>query len=157
MKKTLKLVFCVFACQAVGFLGSFFTLAAIPSWYARLVKPPLNPPNQVFGPVWVTLYLLMAISVFLIWEKGRDRHEIKVALELFALQLFLNAVWTPIFFGVKEPMAGLLVIILLWITLLETIVKFLKISTAAGMLLVPYILWVSFAVYLNAGIWWLNR
>lgn len=157
MKKTLKLIFCIFACQAAGFLGSFFTLAAIPLWYARLVKPPLNPPNQVFGPVWITLYLLMAISVFLIWEKGRNKHDIKVALELFALQLFLNAVWSPIFFGVKEPMAGLLVIILLWITLLETIVKFLKISTAAGILLIPYILWVSFAVYLNAGIWWLNR
>lgn len=157
MKKILKLVFCVFTCQAVGFLGSFFTLSAIPSWYARLVKPPLNPPNQIFGPVWIILYLLMAISVYLIWEKGRDKQEIKVALELFALQLFLNAVWSPIFFGVKEPMAGLLVIILLWITLLETIVKFAKISTAAGALLIPYILWISFAVYLNAGIWWLNR
>jgi tryptophan-rich sensory protein len=157
MKRILKLVFCVVTCQGVGFAGSFFTLSAIPSWYARLVKPPLNPPNWIFGPVWIILYLLMAVAVFLVWEKGRGKKEIRIALELFALQLFLNAVWTPVFFGVKDPMAGLLVIILLWITLFETLIKFFQTSAAAGALLVPYILWISFAVYLNAGIYWLNR
>ncbi|HRZ86834.1 MAG TPA: tryptophan-rich sensory protein [bacterium] len=157
MKKVIKLIFCVLACEAVGMAGALFTISAIPTWYVTLAKPPMNPPNWVFGPAWTALYLLMGVSAFLIWEKGLDRKEVRTALELFGLQLFFNAAWTPIFFGVKEPLAALLVIILLWVTLIETIVKFYTLSRAAGMLLIPYILWISFAAYLNAGIWYLNK
>jgi tryptophan-rich sensory protein len=126
------------------------------AWYAALTKPPLNPPNWIFGPVWTTLYVFMAISVWLIWRR-RGEVRIGIALTLFAIQLVLNSLWTPLFFGAHQPLAALLDLVLLWLVIVATIVRFWPISRVAALLLAPYLAWVSFAGYLNAGLWWLNR
>jgi len=150
-KNALTLIGAVALCELAGLIGSVFTISAIPVWYAGLVKPALNPPSWVFAPVWTLLYLLMGIALFLVWQK----HE-KKALMLFAVQLFLNTLWTPIFFGLHNPLAGLAVIVLLWFAVLATTVEFYKSSKVATVLLVPYLAWVTFALYLNLSIWLLN-
>ena len=141
-------------CELVGVAGSIFTAPAISGWYAALVKPALNPPGWVFGPVWAVLYLLMGISLWLVWESG-SAHRNK-ALWLFAAQLLLNAVWTPVFFGANSIGGALAILVLLWAAIVLTIFIFTKVSRPAAWLLVPYILWVSFALYLNFSIWTLN-
>ncbi len=154
MSNFLKLITCVIVSEAAGVIGSFFTVSAIPTWYATLQKPPLNPPGWLFGPVWVTLYLLMGISLWLIWKSNAK--EKKKALWLFFAQLILNAIWSPVFFGVQSIGGSLAIIVLLWVVIVLTILVFTKISKTAAWLLIPYILWVSFAAYLNFGIWILN-
>jgi len=152
----LKLVISIVACQCAGLIGSIFTTAAIPTWYANLQKPPFTPPNWLFAPAWVTLYLLMGIAAFIIWRKGLEHKEVKSALLIFLAQLVLNALWSVVFFGLETPLYGMVVIVALWIAILLTIVKFFKISLVAGVILLPYILWVSFASVLNVSIWVLN-
>ncbi|UCE18277.1 MAG: tryptophan-rich sensory protein [Gemmatimonadota bacterium] len=152
----LKIIACIVICQFVGFLGSFFTAPAIPTWYAALNKPSFTPPNWVFGPVWITLYLMMGISAYLVWRLGLNEPGVKTALLLFGLQLALNALWSPVFFGLKSPLAGAAVIILLWIVLLATIMVFFNLSRISAILLIPYILWVSYAAVLNISIMILN-
>jgi benzodiazapine receptor len=151
-----KLVVSIVACQCAGLVGSVFTVSAIPTWYATLQKPPFTPPNWLFGPAWITLYLLMGIAAFIVWRRGLDKEGITKALVTFLVQLVLNALWSVIFFGFRSPFWGVVVIVALWIAILFTILKFFKISTAAGALLLPYILWVSFAAILNISIWLLN-
>jgi tryptophan-rich sensory protein len=141
----------------VAALGSWVTAPQIPSWYAGLIKPPLNPPNAVFGPVWTLLYFLMAISAFLVWKKGWERQDVRCAIYLFCTQLFLNFLWSLFFFGLQNPLLAIGDIILLIIAILWTIRLFTRISIQAAALLVPYLLWVLFAAYLNIAIWWLNR
>lgn len=152
----LKLFFAIVISEAAGIIGSLFTASAIPGWYAGLVKPEFNPPNWVFGPVWTTLYALMGIAAFLVWKRGSERREVKTALAIFVGQLALNTLWSIIFFGLNNPGAAFIEIILLWIAIAITIAVFAKISRAAAWLLVPYLLWVSFAGYLNYAIWALN-
>jgi len=152
----IKLVVSIIACQLAGLIGSVFTTPAIPTWYAALQKPAFTPPNWLFAPAWLTLYLLMAIAAFLIWRKGLAQKEVKTALLIFAIQLILNALWSVAFFGLKSPLAGVIVIALLWVAILFTILRFFRLSVAAGALLLPYILWVSFAAALNMAIWQLN-
>lgn len=152
----LKLVASLLACQLAGFLGSIFTTPAIPGWYAKLVKPGFTPPNWVFSPVWISLYVLMGISAFLIWRKGFDNKAIKVALGIFVAQLVINSLWSLMFFGLKSPLAGFITIIILWTLIVLTISHFYRISTIAGVLLIPYFLWVSFASVLNFSLWRLN-
>lgn len=152
----IKLVVSIIACQLAGLIGSVFTTPAIPTWYAALQKPAFTPPNWLFAPAWLTLYLLMAIAAFLIWRKGLAQKEVKTALLIFAIQLILNALWSVAFFGLKSPLAGVIVIALLWVAILFTILRFFRLSAAAGALLLPYILWVSFAAALNMAIWQLN-
>ena len=152
----LKLVISIVACQCAGLIGSIFTTPAIPTWYAALDKPPFTPPNWLFAPAWGTLYLLMGIAAFLIWRKGLDKEGVKPALVIFLVQLILNALWSVIFFGFKSPIAGAIAIIVLWVAILFTILRFFRLSVAAGSLLIPYILWVSFAAALNISIWMLN-
>ena len=152
----LKLVIAIAVSEAAGVIGSVFTISAIPNWYAGLVKPALNPPNWVFGPVWTTLYALMGIAAFLVWRNGCERKDVRVALGVFGIQLFLNAIWSIIFFGLQSPGGALVEIVFLWLAIVWTIVVFYKISRPAAWLLVPYILWVSFASYLNYSIWVLN-
>ena len=152
----IKLVISIVACQCAGVIGSIFTTAAIPTWYAALQKPPFSPPNWLFAPAWVTLYLLMGIAAFLIWRQGLGQKEVKTALVIFLVQLVLNALWSVVFFGLESPLYGMVVIIALWVVILLTILRFFKLSTAAGALLLPYILWVSFAAVLNVSIWVLN-
>jgi tryptophan-rich sensory protein len=151
-----KLVIAIVVAELAGVIGSVFTVSAIPNWYAGLVKPALNPPAWVFGPAWTTLYALMGIAAFLIWRMGWKRKEVKAALGVFGIQLFLNAVWSIIFFGLQNPGWALVNIILLWFAIVWTMVAFYKISKPAAYLLIPYILWVSFAMYLNYSIWALN-
>jgi len=152
----IKLVVSIIACQLAGLIGSVFTTPAIPTWYAALQKPAFTPPNWLFAPAWLTLYLLMAIAAFIIWRKGLAQKEVKTALLIFAIQLILNALWSVAFFGLKSPLAGVIVIALLWVAILFTILRFFRLSVAAGALLLPYILWVSFAAALNMAIWQLN-
>jgi benzodiazapine receptor len=152
----LKLIISVVICQLAGVIGSIFTRPAIPTWYASLNKPAFNPPNWVFSPVWITLYILMGIAAFLVWSKGLNVRHVKLALVLFAVQLILNALWSAVFFGLKSPLLGLFVIVILWIAILFTILNFYKVSGTAGFLLIPYILWVSFASVLNFSLWRLN-
>lgn len=151
-----KLIFSIFICLFAGFIGSFFTSPAIPTWYATLQKPSFTPPNWIFFPVWTSLFIMMGISLFLVWQKGREDQKVKTALYVFAVQLVLNALWSAAFFGLRSPLAGLLEIIILWILILATILSFMKISRTAAYLLIPYILWVSFAAILNFSIWRLN-
>jgi benzodiazapine receptor len=156
LENALKLVFCLFACFVAGSIGSIFTMPAIPTWYASLSKPFFNPPNFIFGPAWTTLYILMAVSAFLVWQKGLSDEKVKDALAWFAVQLALNSFWSIAFFGLRSPIAGLVVIILLWSAILMTILRSSKISELAAWLMVPYILWVSFAAVLNLSILILN-
>ena len=152
----LKLVMSIVICQLAGVIGSVFTTPAIPTWYATLKKPSFTPPNWVFSPVWITLFVLMGIAAFLVWNKGLGDRWVKIALSIFAAQLILNVLWSVMFFGLRSPLAGLIDIAVLWIAILVTILYFLKVSNMAGILLIPYILWVSFAAVLNFSIWRLN-
>lgn len=162
-----KLIIAVGISELAGIIGSFFTISAIPTWYAELMKPALNPPAWVFGPVWTTLYALMGIAVFLVYIKDektvlsevegrRLKRKKRVALTLFGVQLFLNAIWSIIFFGFQSPDWALVDIVALWLAIVWTIIVFYKISKPAAYLLVPYLFWVSFASYLNYSIWILN-
>ena len=156
MSNLLKLIISISVCLLAGAVGSYFTADSIPGWYETLNKPEFNPPNWVFGPVWTFLYILMGISLFLVWKEGPGNKKVKPAMLMFWVQLALNVLWSVVFFGMKNISGGLLVIILLWISILITILRFRKISAVAGTLLVPYILWVTFASVLNFFFYRLN-
>ena len=156
LKDVLRLVVSIVVCQLAGGLGAIFTTPAIPTWYASLNKPAFNPPNWVFFPVWTTLYTLMGIAAFLVWRKGLDQRPVRVALGIFGIQLILNLAWTIIFFGLYSLLGAVIAIVFLWIAILVNIVTFWRISKAAGALLIPYIMWVSFAGILNVSVWMLN-
>jgi len=151
-----KLVAAIIMCSLAGAVGSIFTISAIQTWYTALNKPSFAPPNWVFGPAWTTLYILMGISLYIVWEKGIKKKEIRSAVKVFGVQLGLNAVWSFLFFGLRSPFYGLIGIVLLWLAIVWTMIKFWKISKTATYLLVPYILWVSFATILNLAVWQLN-
>jgi tryptophan-rich sensory protein len=131
--------------------GTLFTSTY--GWYEYISKPAFSPPNWVFGPVWTTLYLLMGISLYIIWNSKAKK---KKALTWYGIQLFLNAIWTPIFFGLQSPTLAFIDILLLWTAILITIISFSKISKKASYLLIPYIIWVTFAAILNLAIIALN-
>lgn len=155
MKNILKLIVSVVISQAAGAIGSLFTVQNIPTWYAGLNKPSFNPPNYLFGPVWITLYFMMGIAFFLVW-KNSGKFDIKVPAILFITQLVLNALWSIIFFGMKNPMLGFFLIIILWVFIVLCVIKFYPVSKIAAWLLIPYLLWVSFASVLNFKLWMLN-
>ncbi len=150
------LVIAIIIPQAAGLIGTVFTTPAIPTWYAALTKPALNPPSWVFGPVWTTLFVLMGIASFLVWRHGWDNKKVKVALSLFGVQLVLNTLWSIIFFGAQNPGLAFAGLVVLWLAIAATIITFARVSKAAAWLLVPYICWVTFAGYLNFAIWQLN-
>lgn len=156
MKNPTKLLISVIGCELVGILGTPFTAAAIPTWYATLNKPFFAPPNWLFGPAWTLLYFLMGVSFYLIWKQNSKSKETKTAKKFFLAQLFLNFIWSPIFFGLRSPLLGLIVIIILWALIIATIYKFYPLSKWAAYLLVPYLLWVTFATTLNGAILFLN-
>lgn len=158
MNKVVKIVIALVICLMVGYSASVVTRPSVESWYPTLVKPAFNPPNWIFMPVWTLLYILMAVAAGLVWDKIKEQNqEVKVALGFFLIQLTLNAIWSYIFFGLKNPMLALIEIALLWLMIYETYLKFTKINKTAGYLLIPYMAWVAFAGILNASIWWLNR
>ena len=156
VKNIYKLIISIAVCQLAGIMGSLFTVSSVSTWYQTLVRPALNPPSWVFGPVWIALYFLMGIALYLVWQKGLKRKEVKVAMAVFGVQLVLNSVWSIVFFGMQNPGLAFVDIILLWISILLSIILFYKISKPASYLLIPYILWVSFASYLNYAIWIIN-
>ena len=141
---------------AAGFVGSLFTIPSIPTWYALLAKPSFTPPSWLFAPVWTLLYVLMGISFFLVWQKNFKGADRNTAIGVYALQLGLNILWSIAFFGWHSPFAGLIVIALLWLSIAATIAVFYRVSKNAAWLLLPYILWVSFASLLNYSVWILN-
>ena len=143
------------ACLAVAGVGGAVTALSVDDWYRELTKPPFNPPDWVFAPVWTALYLLMAIAAWRVW---RYRHYPgrRPALVLFAIQLALNLLWSCLFFGLGAVGVALVEIVALWAAILATAAKFVRIDLAAGWLMAPYAGWVSFATVLNAAIWWLN-
>jgi tryptophan-rich sensory protein len=186
IKNFFKLVIAIGISCGAGVVGSFFTAPAVQSvWYAELVKPTLNPPAWVFGPVWTTLFALMGVSAWLVWKQWDNgspsiKLRVKIALAIFIGQLVLNTLWLIIFFGLHSPGGALVEIVFLWFAILATIIAFAKISppshkatdgqgnpavhpvrafivsNGAWLLLLPYLLWVSFAGYLNYAIWSLN-
>lgn len=138
-----------------GVIGAVFTTPSISGWYADLNKPFFNPPNWLFGPVWTLLYLSMSISLYLIWNQ-KDGVKTKTALIFFAIQLGLNTLWSIVFFGMRLPSAAFVEILILLIFIVLTIIKFFSISKVSAYLLIPYLLWVSFASLLNLYIVRLN-
>lgn len=155
MKNFFKLIISIIICQSAGIIGSFFTVSSLSSWYQTINKPAFNPPGYIFGPVWITLYLLMGISLYLIWIK-KDTANIKFPVILFFVQLFFNTIWSIIFFGLQNPLVAFFDILLLLIFLILTVISFYKVSKPASLLLIPYLLWVSFATILNFSIVKLN-
>jgi len=142
-------------CQLAGVLGSLFTSPAIPTWYKTLNTPFFTPPDWIFGPVWICLFILMGISLFTIWRR-QDHPRFKLTLVFFLIQLILNILWSVAFFGLRSPLLGLVDIVLLWVAIVLTIQHCLRITRTAGLLLLPYIIWVSFAAFLNFSLWILN-
>ncbi|MEI6633405.1 MAG: TspO/MBR family protein [Chlamydiota bacterium] len=144
------------ACQAAGLIGALFTRPAIPGWYASLAKPRFTPPPWLFAPAWIALYLMMGVSLFLVWRRGESEPGRRDALSVFFLQLALNALWSPAFFGLRSTGAGMAVIAGLWVAIAVTLNRFRKVSSTAAWLLLPYFAWVSFAAALNYSLWTLN-
>lgn len=153
------LVLCIIICQAAGSIGSFFTNMSVSNWYSTLVKPQFTPPGLVIGIVWFILFILMGIALFFVWRNNLllNNTFIRNAVVVFGAQLIVNILWSAAFFGLRSPEAGLGVISILWVLIFATIALFWRISRDAALLLVPYILWVSFAAFLNYNIWMLNH
>lgn len=156
VKDILRLIASIVICHLAARIAAVSTSASIQTWYVTLNKPFFTPPNWLFAPVWLTLYTLMGISLFLVWRQGFHNPQVKIALAIFAVQLILNTVWSIAFFGFQSPLAGLIVILFLWVAIAATIITFLPLSKPAGVLLIPYILWVSLAAALNVAILVLN-
>jgi len=158
--KTIKTVICLVLaigiCLLAGYVGSMYTTPSLPTWYAGLQKPDLNPPSWVFAPVWTALYILMGISLCLILQSGITRGEVLAGLVLFVLQLGLNIGWSYLFFGWHAIFFALMCIIALWAVLLCTIIQVSRFSIFGAALLIPYLIWTSFAAYLNYAIMVLN-
>ena len=157
MYKLLRYLLSIGVCFLAGGIGTLFTVSAIPTWYAFLNKPAFSPPNWLFGPAWTTLYTLMGISLAMVWRKGLKTRKVRDAIYLFGVQLALNAIWSPVFFGAKNLFLALIIIVFMWVFILKTILAFGKINKTASYLLYPYIAWVSFATILNFSVWILNR
>lgn len=152
-----KLIAAILVCQMAGIIGSIFTISSIPSWYSTLAKPWFTPPNWAFGPVWITLYALMGIAIYLIYEtKVKDKKTKKLAITLFAIQLILNTLWSIVFFGAHNIFGGLAIIVFLWLFIAATMVKFYEINKTSYILMIPYLLWVSLATALTYWVWVLN-
>ncbi|MBL8792016.1 MAG: tryptophan-rich sensory protein [Rhizobiales bacterium] len=152
MRNFLVLAAFVVGCLAVGSLGGLVTMTPVVEWYPTLAKPSWTPPSWVFGPVWTVLYVMMAVAAWLVWRAG----EAKTALLLFFAQLLLNLAWSFLFFGARSPGLGLIEIVFLWLAVAATIFAFSFRSRIAAFLMVPYLMWVSFATALNAAIYMMN-
>jgi len=154
INKILKLAGCIVMCELVGMIGAIFTVKAVTGWYMTLYKPSFTPPSWIFGPVWSLLYMMMGFALFIVWESPAKFKG--AAYAFFFIQLALNLLWSIIFFGTHSITGGLINIAALWLMILMTLAAFSQISSIAAWLLVPYILWVSYAAALNAAILRLN-
>jgi len=151
-----KLIIAILVCQSAGWIGSIATVSSVSTWYLDLNKPSFNPPSWVFGPVWTTLFLLMGIALYLVWNKKGNQAVKNKAMVIFIIQLVLNTTWSFLFFFFQNPLAAFIEIFVLWLFILLSIIYFYKINKTAAYLLIPYILWVSFAAFLNYNIVILN-
>lgn len=158
MQKILRIAVVLMTCLVVGYLSGMVTRDSITTWYPTLEKPSFNPPNWIFAPVWTILYIMMGVAGGMVWNRmEQDTERVKKAFTFFIIQLALNAIWSLLFFYLHNPFLALIEIVLLWLLIFETYTQFKKIDKVAGMLLIPYLAWVSFAMVLNGSIWWLNR
>lgn len=159
MKLIFKTIICIVICLSLGGLSGYATVSEIKNWYLTLNKPSFNPPNWLFGPAWSTLYTLMGIAFALIWDK-LEKAKLKIftsrAVLFFIIQFILNLAWSSIFFSLHLVGFALFEMLILWVFILLTIIEFYRINRVAGILLVPYILWVSFATLLTGSILYLN-
>ncbi len=162
MSKTIypKTIVSIVVCLLVGILSSYIVQSSVNSWFSIIEKPFFNPPSWVFIVAWTVLYVLMGYSFGQVWSKesrsSRSKKMIKKAMIIFGIQLLLNLLWTVLFFGLCNPFLALIEILILWLIIFETIKAFKKIDNFAAKLLIPYLVWVSFAVVLNGSIWYLN-
>ena len=152
----LPFVICLFIPLVIGAIGSIFTFESVKTWYTTINKPSFNPPNNIFGPVWTTLYILMGISSYLIWKKRKVVSGYHWAISIYSLQLILNLMWSFLFFYQHQVGFSLVEIGVLLLTIITTAFLFYRIDKTAGLLFIPYILWVSFASYLTYSIYILN-
>ncbi len=156
VQNPVALVAAVVSCIVLGSLGGIVTITGPGSWYALLAKPAFSPPGWLFAPVWTLLFILMGISLWMVWNKGAGRRNVRIALGIFAVQFAFNIAWSFLFFGMQSPFLGLVDILILWVLILATIVCFYRVQRTAAYLLIPYILWVSFASFLNYTIYVMN-
>jgi len=158
MSKLYKILVMVVTCLVVGYLSSNVTQTSVNTWYPTLNKPFFTPPNWAFPVAWTTLYIFMGVAAGLVWSRIEyEADVVRKGLTYFAIQLALNALWSYLFFGLKNPLLALAEIVLLWLMIYETYLPFKKVSKIAGYLFVPYLAWVTYATALNASIWWLNK
>lgn len=155
-RKTLSLIICITMPLLIGFSSGYITSGETEGWFSTINKPSFNPPNYIFGPVWTCLYILMGVSLYLIWNSEKSELR-KKALWLFGIQLLLNFCWSIIFFSLHMTFVAVIDIMMLWALILYMIITFKKIKPTAAYLNIPYLLWVSFASILNISIWLLNR
>lgn len=151
-----KILISIILCLGIGFLGGFATASSVNEWYVMLNKPIFNPPSYLFGPVWTLLYILMGVSVGMIWHDGNSSAHRK-AIGIFIIQLILNFLWSFLFFYFQQPFIAFIEIVVLWVMIILTIKHFYSIKKMAAYLLLPYLAWVSFASVLNFSLYWLNR
>jgi translocator protein len=158
MQRITRISTMVVTCLVIGYFSGLVSEEGIKTWYPDLIKPVYNPPNWIFAPVWSLLYTMMGVAGGLVWNRMEfEKEAVRKALLFFAIQLGLNAIWSYLFFGLKNPLIALVEIILLWLMIYETYLHFKKIDKIAGYLMLPYLAWVTFAVVLNGSIWWLNQ
>jgi translocator protein len=146
----------VLFCIIVGSLGSLVTVTGPGSWYAGLAKPFFTPPGWVFAPVWITLFTLMGIAVYLVWQEGIEKPKVRKAFAIFGVQFAFNVTWSFLFFGLRSPLLGLIDIVILWVMIAATIAAFYSVKKTAAFLLVPYIAWVTLATALNGAVYLMN-
>lgn len=151
-----KLILSIILIEIIGSLGAIATTPAIPGWYASLIKPFFTPPSWVFGPVWTSLFFLMGFALYLVWQEGLEKRPVRLAVYTFSIQMILNVLWSFLFFGMQNPLFGLIEIIILWFVIIITIFKFFKVSRPAAYMMIPYICWVTIATALNLAVWLLN-
>lgn len=157
MQKIVRILLVVTTCLIIGYFSGMSSRESITTWYPTLVKPIFNPPNWIFAPVWTMLYIMMGVAGGMVWSRlESDKEIVKKAFMFFIIQLALNALWSYLFFNMHNVLLSLIEIVLLWLMIYETHLQFKKIDKVAGMLLIPYLLWVTFATVLNTSIWWLN-
>lgn len=156
MRRYLSVLGFIGISQLAGIIGSIFTINSIESWYMTLNKPPLTPPNWLFGPVWLTLYTIMGIAAYLVWKKKDEDKRADFGVKLFFSHLLLNAIWSILFFGLRLAAVALVDIVVVWVMIVWMIKVFWPIDRRASYLLIPYLTWVTLATYLNWGVWRLN-
>jgi tryptophan-rich sensory protein len=156
-KKWLGLAVALIIPQLFGLIGALATARSVNTWYRSLRKPSFNPPGKIFGPVWTLLYLQMGAASWFAWRSRKDQPHVRQALGLYSLQLFLNLLWSVIFFGLRRIDLALGEIVVLWTLIAQTAYRFYRINPIAGALMFPYLLWTSFATILNAALWRLNN